>query len=115
MVEEGRSRAEEIAVVATWEGACFDSQTSLGQWRTRSDAANAKVQTLYHSLSASCSMEGRRAFAGDPDMTRRMLEHESKEGMMAGDSTMARRENGHMEMMSFASFARKGVEAVVDP
>ena len=99
-------------MVGRKEEACFDSQTTLGQLQTRSDAANAKVPILHHNLSADCSMEGRTAFVDDQGMKDSQLEHETKEGTTEGDSKMAQRVNGHTVMKSFA---RKGVEAVVDP
>lgn len=94
------------------EEACFDSQTTLGQLQTRSDVANAKVPILHHTLSADCSMGGRRVFVDARGMKNRQLEHETKEGTTEGDSKMARRATGHMVMKSFA---RKGAEVVVDP
>lgn len=79
--EEVHIHAGATVGVATKEEAYFDSRTSLERWRTRSGAANAKMQTLHHSPLAGYSTEDRTAFAGDLDMTKRVLEHGLMEGM----------------------------------
>ncbi len=62
----------ELAVVERMAEACPYSQVCRGQQRKHSDVSNDLTQISEvlpaHSLSADCSMEGRRVFVAGRDM-----------------------------------------------